>query len=318
MRKIAFLFSLVLAAAGASGRSAASDMLKVAVVSRGLWEPSVNELGVRDGYFKREGLDVELFYTQSTGEHLQALMSGSVDVAVGMGMLSVLGANAKGAPIDVIASTSTGSTDLFLYVRQDSPIKTLNDAAGKTIAVTGAGSSSHLAVLALLDHYKISAKPVVSGSLPAILANVMSGQIDVGVSSAPFNLNAVEAGSIRVIGRASEVPALRAQTTRVIAVLGPTFEARRDVLVRYIRGYDEAREAMYEDAAAREWFGALQGLSLDQITQDLPIYLPRESTQTADLKGLELSIAQAKEFKFVPPAYDSQRIASHLRMLSGQ
>ena len=314
---VTLFFCLGIGIAGHAAPVLALDAVKIAVVSRGLWEPSVHELAVRDGLFKREGLDGELFYTQSTGEHLQALMSGSVDIAAGMGVLSVLGANAKGAKMDVIAATSTSSTDLYLYVRADSPIKTLNDAGGKTIAFTGAGSSSHLAVLALLEHYKVTAKPLVGGGLPAILVNVMSGQIDIGIAAAPFNLNAVEDGRIRVIAVASEVQALREQTTRVVAVLRSTLDARRDALVRYVRGLNKAREAMYQDAQI-EWFGSLQGLSFEQIKRSMPLYLPRESTQTAELKGLDLSIEQAKQFKFVPPDFRKPLIADHIQMLSGQ
>ena len=312
--KIATLFAAALFFSSLSFPARAADTLKIAVVNRGLWEPSVHEIAIRDGLFKREGIDVELFYTQSTGEQLQALLAGSVDIAVGIGMLSVLGANSKGANIDVIAATSTGSRDIFFYVRSDSSIRTFNDIAGKTIAYTGAGSSSHLAVLALLSHYKIAAKPLAGGGLPAILTSVLSGQIDVGMSAAPFNLSAVEEGSIRVIGRASEVPALRDQTTRVVAVLRSTFDARRDVLVRYVRAVGRARDAMYEDAQL-EWFGGLQKLSLEQIKRSMSLYLPPESTQLADVKGLDLSIEQAKQFKFVQQDFRPAQFEGHIRVL---
>src|SRR5580765_3853017 len=58
-----------------------AELLKVSVPQRGQWDTAVTELGQRAGIFKRQGLDVEVLYTQGGPESHQAVISGSMDLA---------------------------------------------------------------------------------------------------------------------------------------------------------------------------------------------------------------------------------------------
>src|SRR5262249_50431147 len=126
------------------GTSAASaeDMLKVAVGARGVGETFVAELGQNAGIFKKHGLTLEILYTQGGGETQQVVISNSAQIGVATGFLGALGAFAKGAPIRVIGSTFTGGSQLFWYVPASSPIKSLRDTDGKTVAYSTNGSST--------------------------------------------------------------------------------------------------------------------------------------------------------------------------------
>jgi NitT/TauT family transport system substrate-binding protein len=152
---------LVAAALGA-GAAAADDTLKLAIGQRGNWENSPPELGQKAGIFKKHGLDLEILYTQGAGETLQAVLSGSVDIGVGVGTGGTMGAFAKGAPVRAIANSTTGADDLFWYVPASSPVKSLKDAAGKTIAYSTTGSSTNLAVLAFIKHFDVQMSDVPS------------------------------------------------------------------------------------------------------------------------------------------------------------
>jgi NitT/TauT family transport system substrate-binding protein len=177
----------------------ASDALKLAVGQRGSWETAISELGQSAGIFKKHGLELQIVYTQGTGETLQAVISGSVDVGIAVGMFGVMGAYAKGAPIRAIGSTMTGANDLLWYVRADSPIKSMKDTAGKTVAYSTTGSSSHQSVLAFRDYYGVDLKPVATGGPPGTLTQLLSGQIDVGWAVVPFAVEAADEGKIRII-----------------------------------------------------------------------------------------------------------------------
>src|SRR5947209_3113131 len=146
---------LVLAAADAGS---AEDTLKLAVGQRGNWDTSVSELGQRGGIFKKHGLNLEIVYTQGAGETQQAAISGSVDLGIAAGVMGVLGAYSKGAPVRVIGAETTGAADLFWYVRADSPIKSLKDTDGKTLAYSTNGSSTHGIVSAFVKQYGLKAK----------------------------------------------------------------------------------------------------------------------------------------------------------------
>ena len=166
-------------------------------------------------------------YTQGGGETQQVVIANSAQIGVAAGFLGTLGAYAKGAPIRVIGSTFTGGSQLFWYVPANSPIRSLRDADGKTVAYSTNGSSTHTAVLALQKSWGAKFKPTPTGAAPATLTQVMSGQIDVGWAGAPFGVDAVEQGKIRVIAKASDDPVLDRQTIRLlIANLGELTHAR--------------------------------------------------------------------------------------------
>jgi NitT/TauT family transport system substrate-binding protein len=75
------LSALVLSACFA-GTALAQDVVKVAVPQRGTWETSVADMGEQAKIFAKHGIKVESLYTQGGAETMQALISGSVDVAL--------------------------------------------------------------------------------------------------------------------------------------------------------------------------------------------------------------------------------------------
>ena len=81
----------------APGRT--EDKIPLAVGLRGNWASAAAEMANVGGFYKRNGLSVETLYTQGSGETLQAVVSHSVDIGVGLGMHSVMGAFSKGAPV---------------------------------------------------------------------------------------------------------------------------------------------------------------------------------------------------------------------------
>src|SRR5258706_1026707 len=193
----------------------AEDLLKVAVAQRGQWDTAITELGERSGIFKKRGIAVTILYTQGGPEAHQAVISGSMDIACGGGIESAIGGFSKGAPVRIIGSAMIGSPDTYWFVVANSPIKSLADAAGKTISYSQNGSSSHTALLALLDQHKGDAHPVSTGGHPATLTLAMTGQIDIGRGAAPFRLYLLEEGKIRLMARGNQIKAHAAHTRRI-------------------------------------------------------------------------------------------------------
>src|SRR5206468_10896021 len=173
--KLCWLVALAVATIGPTAM--AEDTLKLAIGQRGNWENAAPELGQKAGFFAKQGLTLELLYTQGAGETLQAVISGSVDLGLGVGTAGVLGAFAKGAPVRAIANSMTGADDLFWYVPASSPVKSLQDAAGKTIAYSTTGSSTHITVLVFGRQAGVGLKPVATGSPASTSTQTMSGQV---------------------------------------------------------------------------------------------------------------------------------------------
>jgi NitT/TauT family transport system substrate-binding protein len=298
---------LVLLLMLATGAALAEDTLKLAIGQRGNWENAAPELGQKAGIFKKHGLALELLYTQGAGETMQAVISGSVDIGIGVGTAGVLGAFAKGAPVRAIANSTTGADDLFWYVPATSPIKSIKDAGGKTIAYSTTGSSTNLAVLAFIRQFAVDAKPVATGSPSSTFTQTMSGQVDIGWSSPPFGVEALQQGRIRIVARESDVPAFRNQTVRLMIANAATAEQRRDVLERYVQAYRETLDWMYADPAALKayaaWVGIPETLAKDVRDQ----FYPKENLRLDRLSGLDEAMADAVNLKFLAAPLTKQQ-----------
>src|SRR5436189_5664982 len=192
----------ILSAAADNGWS--QETLKVAIPQRGAWDAGVAELGQRGGIFKRHGLDLEILYVQAGPESIQAVIGGSMDIATAAGVSAAVGTFAKGAPIRIIGSEMIGAPDLYWYVPAGSPIRRVEDFNGKTVAYSLTGSSSHAGLLALIAQYKLTAKPTSTGNIASTITQTMTGQVDVGFGAAPFGLDLLEDGKIRIIATGSD------------------------------------------------------------------------------------------------------------------
>lgn len=291
---------LAVAIMSAAASAFADDTLKLAIGQRGNWENAAPELGQKAGIFRKHGLALEILYTQGAGETLQAINSGSVDIGLGVGTAGVLGAFAKGAPVRAIANSTTGADDLFWYVPATSPIKTLKDAGGKTIAYSTTGSSTNLAVLAFIRQFGVDAKPVATGSPSATFTQTMSGQIDIGWSSPPFGVEALQQGRIRIVARESDVPAFRNQTVRLMIANLETVEKRLDAVERYLQAYRETLDWMYSDPAALQAYAAWVGIPEPLAREVRDQFFPKENLRLDRLSGLDEAMVDAVSLKFLP------------------
>jgi NitT/TauT family transport system substrate-binding protein len=251
--------------AGAAGEGHSQESLKVAIPQRGAWDAGIADLGQRGGIFKKHGLNLEILYVQAGPESIQALIGGSMDVATAAGVSAAVGTFAKGAPIRIIGSEMIGAPDLYGYVPANSPIKTVEDFNGKTVAYSLTGSSSHAALLALIAQYKLTAKPTSTGNIASTITQTMSGQVDVGFGAAPFGLDLVDDGKIRIVATGSDVASLRTRTVRVNLTNVSTLQNRHDAIVRFNRAYQETVAWMYSDPAAL------------RVSPNIPICLRRSS-----------------------------------------
>src|SRR6266536_5928231 len=215
-RFMLFLAALMAFALGAVLQTAqAQDALKLAAGQRGNWDTTIAEVGQRAGIFKKHGLTLEILWTQGAGETLQAIISGSADIGVATGIMGVLSAFSKGAPVRIIGAETTGASDLYWYVVATSPIKSLKDTDGKTIAYSTNGSSTHGVVTAFMKQYDLKAKPTAMGGPAANLTAVMSGQVDVGWAAPPFGLDQLDKGDIRVVASGNDADVFKGQTVRL-------------------------------------------------------------------------------------------------------
>ncbi len=298
-----------------AGSASAQDTLKLAIGQRGNWDTSVSELGQRAGIFKKHGLALDIVYTQGAGETLQAVLSGSVDIGVAAGVMGVMSAFSKGAPVRVIGAETTGAQDLFWYVPANSPIKTLKDTDGKTIAYSTNGSSTHGIVTAFMKQYDLKAKPTATGGPSPTLTQVMSNQIDVGWSAPPFGLKQLDEGAIRVIASGNDAAVFKGQTVRVNITNLQTLNTRKAAIDRYMKAYRETIDWMYsDDPKALATYAEFVGIPLEMAKRTRDQFFPKAAVDPDKVVGLETIVKDAVDLKFTATQLTPEQLTTLIQI----
>src|SRR5260370_13266145 len=220
-------------------RGRAAETLESASSIRGSWHGAIPELGKQAVIFRKYDLDLDILYTQGGGETLQVVMSGSIDIGLSAGVLGSLGAYGKGAPLRIVGASSTGSRETFWWVAAKSPLQSMREVDGQIMAYSTTSAPSHITVLRFISAYGLRAKPVATGDVPGTITQVMSGQVDIGWSVAPFVLDLLSTRAAPLIARATAIAAIREQTIRVQITNASNLAAKKDVIPRYIKGCNE-------------------------------------------------------------------------------
>lgn len=295
MRRRSLLAALLLLTTPAR----ADDLLKLAIGQRGNWENSVSELGQDAGLFKKHGLTLEILYTEGGGQTQQAVISGSVDIGIGVGTYGVLGAFGKGAPVRVIGNSMVGARDLYWYVPAASSIQSIKDAAGKSIAYSTTGSSTDLVVRGFQRVFDVKLNPVAAGSPASTFTQTMSGQIDIGWASPPFGVDAAQTGRTRIIGRGSDVPEFADESVRVMIANAGAVARKSDAIDRYMDAYRETLAWLYSDPAALDAYAKWAGVTPALAKQVRDEFYPRANMEPDRIRGLDTLSQEAVALKFL-------------------
>ena len=301
--------ALVALALSGADTASADDTIKLAVGQRGNWDTSVSEIGQRAGIFKKHGLTLDIVYTQGAGETQQAVISGSVDFGIAAGVMGVLSAFSKGAPVRVISAETTGASDLYWYVKADSPIKTLKDTDGKTLAYSTNGSSTHGIVTAFIKQYDLKARPTAMGGPAANLTAVMLGQVDVGWAAPPFGLDQLDKGEIRRIATGNDAAAFKGQTVRLNIANASFLAAHKDVVARYMTAYRETVAYMYNDPAALKVYADWLNISLEKAKRTRDEFFPPPAIEPDTIVGLDVIVKDAVALKFTAAELTKEQLS---------
>lgn len=167
---------------------------------------AAHELAKELGWFEGTGVDVETVgYASGGPESLMALAGGSVEIgsaATSAVLNSIVGGN------DFVAAYPTqGINDQvqsIFYVLEDSPIQTIEDIAGKTIAVNTLGAHLDYTVREALHQKGLpqNAANLVTVPGPQLEQVLRSGQVDVsafGYWQTTFEGAARQNGGLRAV-----------------------------------------------------------------------------------------------------------------------
>ena len=300
---------------GAAGAARAQERLMVAIGQINNWENQMPTLGQDVGIVTKHGLVLDNFGTAGAGETLQPIIAGSADIGIGVGVAGVMRVFSRGAPVRILLPAFTGTGDLYWYVKADSPLKALADATDRnTIAYSTSGSSSNNIVVAFVQELGVKAKPIATGSPPATLTAVMSGQVDIGWGAFPIALKEVEGGKVRIIARGSDIASLDKQTVRAVVVNADVLKSRKDAVLAFAKAYRETVDWMYSDPDAIKRYAAKVSSPQEFVARSIPKIYPKASLQTDEMKDLDGIQRDAVKLKFLDQPLSKDQLAQLLQI----
>jgi NitT/TauT family transport system substrate-binding protein len=159
-------------------------------------------LAERLGYFKDEGLDVQILDFAGGSKALQAMMGGSADVVAG-GFDHVIILRARGQKLKAfVLMVATPSLALGISKQRAVSYKSPRDLKGMKIGVTAPGSSTHIFVNHLLASVGLSPDDVSIigvGTGPTAVAAMRAGRIDAIVNVEPAITMLERSRTIKVV-----------------------------------------------------------------------------------------------------------------------
>jgi NitT/TauT family transport system substrate-binding protein len=198
------------------------------------------------GYFREQGLDVELTAVNNTSRVLQAMLAGEIDLS-SLDPAAAVQASLEGA--DFVLLFAAANRLIFSVLSQPS-IQRPDELRGKVLGITRLGSAAHNAGRVALKLWGLAPDRDVSllqlGEASAILAGLEARQIDAGVMSAPTSTRARLAGFNELINLNTQGPEYPS-----IAIGGPRawVNANEEAVRRFARAYVQAIHRFKTDRA---------------------------------------------------------------------
>ncbi|HEX9445844.1 MAG TPA: ABC transporter substrate-binding protein [Candidatus Binatia bacterium] len=201
----------------------------------------------RQGFFDRQGLDVQPVLVQGAEKSLMALVGGSVAIAGGA-VDAPIAAVERGVDLVVIGGVINGLTHMIMGGKN---YKTYEDLRGAVIGSSGLTSGTALVLRRVLKakglEYPRDYKLInVGGSGPAFAA-LASGQIAASIIAVPLSFEAAELG-FNLIGRAADV--IPNFQLTVLTARRSWAEANRPVVVRFMKAMALSMRWLYESKRA--------------------------------------------------------------------
>jgi NitT/TauT family transport system substrate-binding protein len=200
VRQTGLALLAVLAAHAATASAARAEVLRVGKAVPEAFSFVPLDIGMRQGFFKKYGLDIESSAYSSGGMLQQALTADSIDI--GLGSSPEMAGIVKGVPVKAVAAMAGPPLLIALMVRPDGTIKTVDDLKGRRVGVTSSNSLTAWLVgqLSLQKGWGrdgISVTPL--GAIPGLLAALMMMQVDGFVADISTLLRAEEAGEGKIL-----------------------------------------------------------------------------------------------------------------------
>jgi len=254
-RSFTFTVALTLLTSCASQDETGAGSVKLTI----LHGVSTNNLplfvAVKKGYFREEGIELDMQPEISSPRNLQLLHLGEVQVA-GVGAIPALLGLARGVRVVAVVENGAYSAEApqqALVVRKDSELATLADLDGKTLAITGFGSHGDVTLrMEILPAAGLTVDDINLVEIPVAQMEgaLVTGTVDAALVIEPWASRAEESEDLQVMSWLEKtIP----ETGHIISLLLMQEEFANEhpeIVEKFRRGYKKGVVETKRDYAA--------------------------------------------------------------------
>lgn len=297
---------------------AAERNVKIAIGSTSFaWFPLYVAVGA--GFFKDEGLDVEIVNVPANSTPAAAMINGSVDLG-GLGVQTAFNAIEKGQPIKILTPMVTEYTSTIFArpevlrakgVDRNSPIEDRVKAmVGMKLATTAIGAGPHLMYRYLFKKYLNGdvdkmAEVVPVGNSGPTLAAMKRGVIDASAFSPPVPEKAVAdgIGEVLIDFIGGDVPEIAGSVYVVLVVTEEKLKTDGPMVAAFVRALERANKLAQKDIvaageAARSLVGSMESDLYVQGVKAMAPALPKTATVSTESLQRFKSLLEEGGYKF--------------------
>ena len=245
-RAVIIAWTLALTAVAGVAPGQTLDKIRLGYSGTGL-NNYVLEMGKRQGFFRKNGLEMEIVYVNSGSLLSQALIAGTFDLSFSQGAEAMI-AKIRGADVRIAAVVANRFNHVYLAAPSITSIKQLK---GKKVAVSRFGSGSHFQTNLALSAGGIDPERDVTvlqiGNSGARITAILSGVVDGTIMAADFVPRAKREGFNVLADLADtkiEYPFLTLNFT------GAYLDRNQKLVKALIKSMSESVRALQSDAAA--------------------------------------------------------------------
>lgn len=241
--------------AAPEGEATSGELIPVTVGLLPIAAAAAVQMGIDEGVFEEEGLDVTVQIGQGGAALLPAVSSGEIQFAVG-NPLSVLVAASQGLEMSIIAGYSSvdvpaDKLPTGVIVKEDAGITTWKDLEGKKVAVNAFNTQGDLSIMGSVegdggDPTKVEFTEI---AFPDQLAQLEQGNIDAAWVPEPFVGKALSTDGLVLLGEpmGNVIPGLSSMVTFTSTKYA---EENPDIVKKFRAGIEKSTQMAMDDTDA--------------------------------------------------------------------
>jgi NitT/TauT family transport system substrate-binding protein len=296
-----------------TGSALAKELLPMKVSYIPIMDCQQLYVGWEKGYFEEEGLKVEGQVAQGGSVSQTLVESGSVELGW-TAVVPLSQAYLKGFDFTFIAAGAFFGTAnrnaAGILVKKDSPIQSVKELAGKTIAINALQSVNHLAVLAIADFHGVDIKGLkfVEIPMPSQAPALKEGAVDACHNVQPFIAASEAEGTTRLLYGGFYPPEI-AERAMIAAWFAKksSLEKNKDKMTRFLKAINKATDFINKNPdqmpAIVAKYTKLDVNLLKKVT-------PPKFYTKVNKKDIQVSIDLCAKYGFIKNGFDAKEIVA--------